>query len=256
MGILKNITDEYFGKTERQEDGIERHKFTDKNGTVHEDGFYIPDGDHDKLEKLVEKLIKLRGDNADLNDIDVSNIKDMSHIFGSIWDTNKKEYVKLPFETFNGNISGWDVSKVENMEFMFRDAKSFNSDITKWDVSNVTRMYGMFIGCYTFNQQIGDWKVSNVESMGFMFCDCHDFNKELNSWKTKKVFSMSYMFHFATLFNQPIDNWDTSNVKYMDCMFNYAESFNQNLSKWDLNGKDTTDMFYGCPIKDEYKPKM
>ena len=42
----------------------------------------------------------------------------------------------------------------------------------------------------------------------------------------------------------------------MSWMFHYAESFNQDLSEWNLNGKIITDIFEGCPIKDEYKPKM
>ena len=39
-------------------------------------------------------------------------------------------------------------------------------------------------------------------------------------------------------------------------MFFYATSFNQDLSKWDLKGKDKIEIFYGCPIKNKYKPKM
>ena len=36
---------------------------------------------------------------------------------------------------FNGDISGWDVSRVENMSAMFNDSK-FNKNISKWDVSS------------------------------------------------------------------------------------------------------------------------
>ena len=39
-------------------------------------------------------------------------------------------------------------------------------------------------------------------------------------------------------------------------MFYGAASFDQDLSKWDLKGKEKIDMFFYCPIKDEYKPKM
>ena len=38
---------------------------------------------------------------------------------------------------FNGDISGWDVSNVTDMSFMFEYSK-FNGDISGWDVSNVT----------------------------------------------------------------------------------------------------------------------
>ena len=78
---------------------------------------------------LIKKLIKERGFNADLNDIDTSKITDMSYVF-----YNTK---------FNGDISEWDVSNVENMEYMFYNSK-FNGDISNWDVSKVKYMTDMF----------------------------------------------------------------------------------------------------------------
>jgi surface protein len=41
---------------------------------------------------------------------------------------------------FNGDISGWDVSSVTNMNSMFDGATAFNGDISGWDVSAVTLM--------------------------------------------------------------------------------------------------------------------
>ena len=86
----------------------------------------------DELKELVDKLIEERGNNADLNDIDTSEIIDMSHMFH-----NSK---------FNGDISKWDVSNVEDMTGMFWLSK-FNGDISKWDVSNVKDMILMFDDC-------------------------------------------------------------------------------------------------------------
>ena len=85
--------------------------------------------DDEELKELIGKLIKERGNKADLNDIDTSKIKDMSYIF--------------IYSKFNGDISGWDVSKVRNMSNMFFGSK-FNGDISKWDVSNVKYMRNMF----------------------------------------------------------------------------------------------------------------
>ena len=50
-------------------------------------------------------------------------------------------------ESFNQDISSWDVSKVTNMSAMFYGCKSFNQDISSWDVSKVTNMSNMFSGC-------------------------------------------------------------------------------------------------------------
>ena len=47
------------------------------------------------------------------------------------------------YSKFNGDISKWDVSKVENMSSMFYYS-SFTGDISKWDVSNTKNMGGMF----------------------------------------------------------------------------------------------------------------
>ena len=86
----------------------------------------------DELKQLVDKLIKERGYDADLNDIDISEITDMSSMF--------------TYSKFNGDISNWDVSKVEDMRYMFWDS-SFtgkNGDISNWDVSKVKYMWHMF----------------------------------------------------------------------------------------------------------------
>ena len=46
----------------------------------------------------------------------------------------------------NGDISNWDVSNVKDMEFMFSLSKftDKNGDISEWDVSNVKNMQFMF----------------------------------------------------------------------------------------------------------------
>ena len=173
MGILKKLTEEYFGNTTREEDLIDIHdlnveivSFTDNNGKKHKRGYkpkYIND-----LKKLLERMIEVRGNEGDFNDIDTSDITNMISLF----DYKKK---------FNGDITGWNVSKVENMNCMFYNASSFN-------------------------QPISDWKFPNVISMSYMFSG--------------------------------------------------ASSFNQDLSKWDLKGKKKIEIFNGCPIKKEYKPKM
>ena len=173
MGILKKLTEEYFGDTVREEDlinidglDVEIVSFTDNNGKKHGRG-YKPK-DKNTLKKLLERMIEVRGNDGDFNDIDTSDITNMISLF----DYKKK---------FNGDITGWNVSSVKYMNNMFYNAKSFN-------------------------QPIGDWKFPNV--------------------------------------------------KYMNRMFYNATSFKQDLSKWDLKGKKKTKIFYGCPIKKEYKPKM
>ena len=80
----------------------------------------------EELKAIIEKRVKDEGNEVDLNDIDVSNITDMSELFARI--------------DFNGNISAWDVSNVTDMSRMFLGCELFNKDISGWDVSNVTNI--------------------------------------------------------------------------------------------------------------------
>ena len=56
--------------------------------------------------------------------------------------TDMSDYFRA--SSFNGDISGWDTSSVENMSYMFYNASSFNGDMSNWDTSNVQNMSNMF----------------------------------------------------------------------------------------------------------------
>ena len=68
---------------------------------------------NEELIQTVYRLIRERGKDADLNDIDVSEINDMSGVFSDN-DVNK---------SFDGDISEWNVSNVEKMTEMFLGSK-------------------------------------------------------------------------------------------------------------------------------------
>ena len=106
-----------------------------------------------ELEKLIDQRIKEQGPNCDLNDIDTSEIKDMSALFHN--------------SEFNGDISKWDTSNVMFMDSMF-ERSEFNGDISKWDVSNVKDMHSMFYNS-SFEGDISKWNVSRVKDMSYMF---------------------------------------------------------------------------------------
>ena len=113
-----------------------------------------------ELEKIIRERLKEEGNNVDLNDIDTSNITDMSKLFPGF------------SPDFNGDISEWDVSNVEDMYSMFYDCKNFNQDISRWVVSKITDMGSLFYGCKSFNQDISNWDVSSVTNMYRMFYGC------------------------------------------------------------------------------------
>ena len=140
---------------------------------------------NDNIKKIVKKQIKLLGNEADLNHLDVSEVTCMHGLF----DLNLMKPSELYL--FNGDISKWDVSNVEQMDLMFMRS-SFNGDIGNWDVSSVKDMKGMFQES-KFNKDIGNWDVGNAKEMNFMF--------------------------FASSFIQDISNWDMSNVSDTGRMF-------------------------------------
>ena len=134
---------------------------------------------------------------------------------------------------------GWDLekvctSKVTNLDDLFDRNETFNEDISKWDVSNVTSMKETFRRT-SFNQPIGNWDVSQVRDMSGMFSGAGVFNQPLNNWDVSKVEKMSFMFSYAQAFNQDISGWDVSSVKDFYVMFENADVFNQDLSSWDVN---------------------
>ena len=131
-------------------------KINSKSKVVKTDFKYFPKT-KDELKEIIKQRIESEGNECDLNDIDVSEIIDMSFLF-------------YRFSKFNGDISNWDVSNVKSMECMFSDSE-FNKDISKWDVSKVTNMEYMFAGS-KFNKDISKWDVSNVLDDFKIFYKC------------------------------------------------------------------------------------
>ena len=124
---------------------------------------YYPKDKFELREILRERLAKDK--DADLNDIDVSQIDDMG---------------LRGFPDDNG---------------LFEDLDPGNIKIDKWDVSNVKNMHNTFIGCTKFNCNLSKWDVSNVQNMVTMFYGCEKFEgKGLENWNPVKCKDMSYMF--------------------------------------------------------------
>jgi len=161
----------------------------------------------DELIDIILDRMETDGPNCDLNDIDVSNITDMSYLFSE------------SLCKFDGDISGWDVSNVTNMKGMFKRS-CFNGDISDWDVSNVVRMDEMFWGS-NFDGDLSKWDVSKVVSMNSMFRCAHGFTGD----------------------HDDIDLWDVTNVKDMREMFAYS-AIGHEMNSWMISRNcNTTDMY-------------
>ena len=219
-----------------------------------------------ELEQLLKQLLEERGPDADLNDIDTSQITDMSSLFNSFafmydihkidirfWDVSNVTDMSYMFNdcvNFNCDLSSWDVSNVENMNRMFDDCLKFTGKgLENWNVSNVTDMSHMFFDCKNFNCDLGNWDVSNVRDMQYMFWECKKFKgKGLDKWKPIKCIYMTKLFSGCSNFDCDLRNWDVSNVINMDGMFDKCEKFKgQGLETWKpIKCTSMQCIFWGC----------
>ena len=140
--------------------------------------------DKRELRKILEERLGKNKD-ADLNDIDVSEITDMANIFYGL-------------DPHNIDVSQWDVSSVIDMDYMFSGSTNFNCDLSQWNVSKVETMQGMFYSCDNFNCDLSQWNVSKVINMRHMFGECQKFNSDLSDWNVSNVRDMSWMLYKCT----------------------------------------------------------
>lgn len=122
----------------------------------------------DNVYDVVLGAIAEFGKEADLNDLDMSGVTDMSFLFSGV--------------DFRGDISKWDTENVISMQEMFVGS-TFDGDISDWDVSRVNNMNKMFNDS-SFTGMHGDiskWNVSNVEDFGEMFSQSN-FCGNLDAW--------------------------------------------------------------------------
>ena len=77
-----------------------------------------------------------------------------------------------------GDISTWDVSNVRDLSYLFcalnetwtpidcnTNRQSFNADISRWNVAKVTSMEGTFMGASSFDfSRINNWDVTRVRT--------------------------------------------------------------------------------------------
>jgi surface protein len=169
----------------------------------------------------------------------------------ALWFTNQA----LAEERY-GLIGNWDVSRVTEFEDVFSVVdnpgvlNTFNEDISGWNMSNATDLQEMFQGQTLFNQDLSNWDVSNVTNFNDTFKECAAYNNggvNLNGWDVSSATNMSGMFDQASVFNQAIGDWDTRNVTTFSKMFKDAAAFNQDISSWNVeNVQSMTSMFQGA----------
>lgn len=180
----------------------------------------------DNIQQIVYDYLNKYGPSVNLNCIDVSYVTQMNDLFAN--------------SGFEGNVSEWDVSSVENFDGMFGGCRKFNCDISAWEVRSAKSMDNMFANCRIFNISLNNWDVSSVTNMAGMFRGCHRFNKNLDKWDVSNVTDMSCMFINCLEFEgKGLKQWKVNKVEDITAMFKYCGKFKEDLSKWSLDSCKT-----------------
>ena len=203
-----------------------------------------------KTDKILENNILSSSINLII--IDLSNIFNSCNSLISLldmskWNTSNVENMNFLFSGCNSlkslpDISKWDTKKVRDMERMFSGCKSLISlpDISKWNTSNVTNMSGMLYDCNSFKSlpDLSEWDTTNCYNMESFFYCCNSLLSlpNISRWDTSNIINMSYMFNECELLSSlpDISKWNTSNVFDFSYMFNKCISLLSlpDISKW------------------------
>lgn len=131
-------------------------------------------------------------------------------------------------KTYGWPIGSWCVGSVESFRELFDaqvhpNADSFEHDLSNWDVSGGTDMSRMFAGALKFNSDLSSWNVSKVTRMDSMFELAESFNQtDMSTWDVSKVTNMTNMFTGAKSFNAVVSSFNVTSVIYMTGMFQDA----------------------------------
>lgn len=155
---------------------------------------------------------------------------DISYMLGSIcYEAGVNSSSRWP-NSFD--LSGWDVSNVVDMSYTFENSFMMETlNLTGWNTSKLANMEGMFkmkdnneksrlqriIGIENFN-------VSNVESMYYSFYECRNLNADNNfsTWTPSSLTELRYAFYNTMYLNlRHFDNWNSyfnvSSKKMKNC---------------------------------------
>lgn len=196
--------------------------------------------------------------NSNLSAWNVSNVRNMDHVFMycrdlntdfSTWDTSNVSNMDGMFyciTEFKGNtIYNLNTSQCTTMADMFKHCRNFNGDVSAWNTGNVSNMEGMFALCHKFNGDLSRWDTSQCTNMHYMFAECFNFNCNLSHWDMSNVSNVINMFTHCKSFMGGITHWDLSNVRVVNAMMRGCLEFNEESIHWDLRNVKNVDYLFG-----------
>lgn len=235
------------------------------------------------MERMFYQCYALK-DIIGLNNLDVSNVKNMKYMFCGL-----EQFTDL-------DISKWNAPKCEDAQYMFssfmQPGKEHYNGFVRINAPNLFRN-----GCvkylqhmFTANHElkyvnVSNWNVSNVENLTDIFTNCINIETlDLRKWNACKctnarfafgyddkwygknklkylridnlfkngiISDMTCMFQNANVLKTigDVSNWNTTNVTSLHSMFFKCESLEEisDLSNWNVqNVIDSSQLFYDC----------
>ena len=191
---------------------------------------------------------------ADLANLDVSNVYDMSNMF---WNAAKLEKVDL---------TGWQTNSVRYFDSMFFGTKQLSdlkfTNLTSYPDENYgASLAQMFDGSGIKNLDLSTWNVSNVTDFTYMFDNTKNLNVlNISGWKLNKTIEfngnpnpVSGLF----LFGRGADNSSVRTIIANDTDLNghYLQAFKQSHPMEIISNTDKPISIKGnFVIKDPTKP--
>lgn len=168
---------------------------------------------------------------------------------------NHKSITKDAIQTLEKQVAVWKPDSQDDLYDVIDAYVKYagNRCSLNWiDTSDCTDFTDIFLGS-SFNGDISKWNTSKVTTLNSSFTDSK-FNGDISDWDVSNVRFFNGTFA-QSVFNRDLKKWKVSKGEYFTSMFKNNTKFDKNISNWDMgSAADVSEMFDGCPIRDEYKP--
>ena len=244
---IKPATDSQYNDIKN--DLIDRNLVSDENSNVPAYIWYDEDT-HTLYYYSIAKKITMNEDCSAM----FSDLYSLKEIDLSGFDSSKVKNMEGMFQYLNLtklDLSPLDTSNVENMSYMFNYVIVEDGlDLSSLKTGNVKTMKSMFKGTEFTSLDLSKFDTKNVIDMSEMFYDCQNLT-ELNvkGFNTSNVEDVSEMFgHCENLTTLDLSSFNTKNVINFNRMFYYCTSLIEvDVDGFDTsNAEDLSEMFFGC----------
>lgn len=154
--------------------------------------------------------------------------------------------------TFSSDLY-WDTSEATNMSGTFNANDEFKGDLSTWDVSKVERTDRMFLSSGIENSGVGRWDVRalvNAESM-FEHARAIRPSLDLAGWNIGNCTNLRRMFHASSATGNGIGAWKLHIDAKTPHMF-FRAPFSDGLVAWsDTHRKSAKPSAFGTPRKSQ-----